>query len=62
MTVNPAITSAPEISNDISNDFLNLAGINYESRLLVGTGKYKDLQETRAAIVASGALTRCNSS
>jgi len=27
----------------------------YASRLLVGTGKYKDLQETRAAIVASGA-------
>ncbi|QMU61978.1 MAG: thiazole synthase [Gammaproteobacteria bacterium] len=51
MTVNPAI---PSVSN-ICKDFLNLAEINYESRLLVGTGKYKDLQETRAAIVASGA-------
>jgi thiazole synthase len=51
MTVNPAIAPV----SDISNDFINLAGINYESRLLVGTGKYKDLQETRAAIVASGA-------
>jgi thiazole synthase len=50
MTVNPAITSVP----DINKDFLNIAGINYASRLLVGTGKYKDLQETRAAIVASG--------
>ncbi len=51
MTVNPDITSVSERSKD----FLNLAGINYESRLLVGTGKYKDLQETRSAIVASGA-------
>ena len=51
MTVNPAITSA----TNISKDFLNIAGINYESRLLVGTGKYKDLQETRSAILASGA-------
>ena len=51
MTVNQAITSVP----DINKDFLNIAGNNYESRLLVGTGKYKDLQETRAAILASGA-------
>ena len=32
-----------------------LAGRTYESRLLVGTGKYKDLEETRTAIEASGA-------
>ena len=32
-----------------------LAGRTYESRLLVGTGKYKDLEETRLAIEASGA-------
>ncbi len=32
-----------------------VAGKGYHSRLLVGTGKYKDLQETRDAIVASGA-------
>ncbi len=32
-----------------------LAGRTYQSRLLVGTGKYKDLEETRAAIEASGA-------
>jgi thiazole synthase len=32
-----------------------LAGRSYRSRLLVGTGKYKDLEETRAAIEASGA-------
>ncbi len=34
---------------------LTVAGKNYRSRLLVGTGKYKDLEETRAAILASGA-------
>lgn len=34
---------------------LEIAGAHYSSRLLVGTGKYKDLQETKAAIEASGA-------
>ncbi|SDT21734.1 thiazole synthase [Pseudomonas oryzae] len=34
---------------------LVLAGRSYNSRLLVGTGKYKDLEETRLAIEASGA-------
>ncbi|HEY9104428.1 thiazole synthase [Chitinimonas sp.] len=32
-----------------------IAGREYGSRLLVGTGKYKDFTETRAAIDASGA-------
>ena len=32
-----------------------IAGKTYRSRLLVGTGKYKDFAETRAAIDASGA-------
>jgi thiazole synthase len=32
-----------------------IAGKAYQSRLLVGTGKYKDFQETRAALDASGA-------
>lgn len=37
------------------NDPLILAGKSYRSRLIVGTGKYKDFDETRAALVASGA-------
>ncbi len=37
------------------NDTFELAGKTYSSRLLVGTGKYKDLMETKAAIEASGA-------
>lgn len=37
------------------NDPLLIAGQEYSSRLLVGTGKYKDFAETRAALDASGA-------
>jgi thiazole synthase len=37
------------------SDIFQLAGQSYQSRLLVGTGKYKDLEETRLAIEASGA-------
>jgi thiazole synthase len=36
-------------------DPLNVAAREYASRLLVGTGKYKDLEQTRLAIEASGA-------
>lgn len=36
-------------------DALIIAGRKYHSRLLVGTGKYKDFVQTKAAIVASGA-------
>jgi thiazole synthase len=36
-------------------DTFSLAGRSYHSRLLVGTGKYQDLRQTRAAIEASGA-------
>jgi len=38
-----------------ASDPLIIAGVEYQSRLLVGTGKYKDLEETRAATEASGA-------
>ena len=37
------------------NDPLVIAGKPYASRLLVGTGKYKDFAQTREAIDASGA-------
>src|SRR5215472_17218341 len=37
------------------DDPLVVAGRAYRSRLLVGTGKYKDFAQTRAAIDASGA-------
>src|SRR3970282_1620241 len=36
-------------------DPLVIAGKPYGSRLLIGTGKYKDFAETKAAVEASGA-------
>ena len=36
-------------------DALVIAGKTYRSRLLVGTGKYRDFEQTRAAVDASGA-------
>jgi thiazole synthase len=36
-------------------DLLQVAGKSYSSRLLVGTGKYRDFAQTRAAVEASGA-------
>ena len=39
----------------MQHDTFNIAGKDYTSRLLVGTGKYKDLAETKAAVEASGA-------
>ena len=38
-----------------STDTFTVAGRTFSSRLLVGTGKYKDMDETRDAIAASGA-------
>ncbi|MQX52422.1 thiazole synthase [Alcanivorax sediminis] len=37
------------------SDLLTIAGKTYSSRLLIGTGKYKDFDETRDAIETSGA-------
>lgn len=44
---------APSISG--ASNALVIAGVTYRSRLLVGTGKYRDLEETRLATEASGA-------
>ena len=38
-----------------ATDSLVIAGTAYRSRLLVGTGKYKDFAQTREAVLASGA-------
>ncbi len=42
-------------SPETIDDPLVIAGVDYQSRLLIGTGKYKDLDETRRAVEASGA-------
>lgn len=36
------------------NDILEIKGIEFKSRLWVGTGKYKDFKETKQAVEASG--------
>jgi len=50
-TMNAQPTPAPQ---EIA-DPLVIAGIAYHSRLLTGTGKFKDLEETRRATEAAGA-------
>jgi thiazole synthase len=42
-------------SAPLPTDPLVIAGRAYRSRLLVGTGKYKDFRQTRDAVAASGA-------
>jgi thiazole synthase len=45
-----------EINKEIdANSGLTIAGKTYRSRLLVGSGKYKDLEQTRLATEAAGA-------
>jgi thiazole synthase len=39
----------------VASDRFTIAGREYRSRLMVGTGKYRDFAETRAAIEASNA-------
>lgn len=39
----------------MTEDRLNIAGRTFDSRLLIGTGKYRDFEQTRDAIEASGA-------
>ncbi|MCG5547221.1 thiazole synthase [Halorhodospira halochloris] len=43
------------MTSGLSSDPLVIAGRQYNSRLLVGTGKYRDIDQTRDAIKASGA-------
>ena len=42
-------------AREITPDPFTVAGRNFRSRLIVGTGKYRDFAETRAAIEASNA-------
>ena len=46
---------APDGAATAGDDGFTVAGKRYSSRLLVGTGKYKDFEETARAIAASGA-------
>ena len=46
---------SPGSAHPKSDDLLHIASHTFASRLIVGTGKYKDADETRAALEASGA-------
>ncbi len=50
-----AVSASSVADGTYADSPLRIAGVDYHSRLLVGTGKYKDLEETRLAIEASGA-------
>jgi thiazole synthase len=43
------------VDKKMKNDLFKIAGKNLKSRLIVGTGKYKNFKETAAAVKASGA-------
>lgn len=47
--------SAIQEAVDNTTDALAIDGRSYRSRLLIGTGKYHDLEQTRRAVEASGA-------
>ena len=40
---------------NLKNNLLKISGIKLKSRLIVGTGKYKNFKETAEAVKASGA-------
>jgi thiazole synthase len=54
--VSPTETQrSPGSARPQSDDLLHIASRTFASRLIVGTGKYKDADETRTALEASGA-------
>jgi len=53
--VNQTGTRMSQTQTPPASDPLVIAGKSYRSRLLVGSGKYQDLEETRLATEASGA-------
>ncbi len=49
------MSSVMSTASAANSDDLIIDGSAYQSRLLVGTGKYRDLEQTRLAVEASGA-------
>jgi thiazole synthase len=50
-----AVNGGEGVGDAVDDDPLIVAGRRFRSRLLVGTGKYRDFEQTAAAIAASGA-------
>lgn len=55
MTMSQDFSNANPFANQLSNDLLQIGSRRFSSRLLVGTGKYNDMQQTHEAITTSGA-------
>ncbi|VXC39683.1 Thiazole synthase [Sphingomonas sp. 8AM] len=51
----PAVETGSNQRQPITDDTWTVAGRTFHSRLIVGTGKYKDFAQNAAAVVASGA-------
>jgi len=49
-TLSRSDSAAPQSANDL----LTIAGRTFQSRLMLGTGKYRSAEETNAALAASG--------
>jgi thiazole synthase len=49
------MSTVMESAGPATTDPLVIDGVSYQSRLLVGTGKYRDMEETRRAVETSGA-------
>lgn len=54
MAVIEKLEEGTEVEGSVVDEPLAVAGVKYGSRLLVGTGKYRDFEETQRAIEASG--------
>ena len=46
-------TMMPDVTGDLADDRLIIAGRSFRSRLMTGSGKYRNFEEMRAAIEAS---------
>ncbi len=44
-----------DAATQTTEDLLSIAGRSYRSRLIIGSGKYRDFEQNRAALEASGA-------
>src|SRR5262245_50212601 len=49
------MSSSPENQDSFTLDYFELGGRKFKSRLIVGSGKYKNFSQTRQATVAAGA-------
>lgn len=54
-SISPALSAAPSPAAPSQEDALVIGGVTLRSRLIVGTGKYRDFEETKRAVEASGA-------